>query len=93
MPLAPLIVLQMGLSRLYVHPLKGALHHSQELYHEAQAPADTALSELDQARERFIHELSQLKEDEDPTPCLENFIPAILPALKLGLRLVGRQRA
>ena len=29
MPLTPHIVLRMGLSRLHVHPLKGALHHVQ----------------------------------------------------------------
>ncbi len=33
MPLTPRIVLQMGLSRLHVHPLKGALHHLQWQYH------------------------------------------------------------
>jgi len=47
MPLAPLIVLRMGLSRLHVHPFKGALHHIQwqyQLFPPQQAgvaPCDT----------------------------------------------------
>jgi hypothetical protein len=57
---------------------------------ESQVPMDNPLAELDRARDRFISELSQLKEGEDPTPLLENFLPALLPVLKLGLKLAGR---
>ena len=42
-----------------------------------------------QARERFINELQGLKEGEDPAPHIQNFLPAILPALKLGIRFRG----
>ena len=48
--------------------------------------------ELDDARERFIDELQQLREGEDPAPHIQNFLPAILPALRLGVRLAGRGR-
>lgn len=51
-----------------------------------------ALADLDEARERFVQELAQLKDDEDPTPKLESFVPVILPALRLGIRLIGRKR-
>lgn len=50
------------------------------------------LAELDRARERFAESLRNLREGEDPTPHLENFIPAILPALRVGIRLAGRKR-
>ncbi len=50
------------------------------------------VAELEQARERFIDGLRQLREGEDPTPQVENFLPALLPVLKIGLKLAGRQR-
>ena len=50
------------------------------------------VAELENARERFIDDLGRLKEGEDPTPQVENFIPALLPVLKVGLKLAGRQR-
>ena len=36
--------------------------------------------------------MARLDEGEDPTPLVENFLPAILPALRLGLRVAGRPR-
>jgi hypothetical protein len=47
---------------------------------------------LDRARERFVQGLQGLKEGEDPTQLVEEFVPAILPALHVGIRLIGRQR-
>lgn len=55
-----------------------------------RAQAVPVYSELDQARERFINELQQLKEGEDPAPHIQNFLPAVLPALRLGIKLIGR---
>jgi len=63
-----------------------------EALSEYQAPPDNSLAELDSARVQFEEALARLKEGEDPTPLLENFIPAILPALKLGIRIIGRHR-
>uniref|UniRef100_A0A831TXT9 Uncharacterized protein n=1 Tax=Geobacter metallireducens TaxID=28232 RepID=A0A831TXT9_GEOME len=58
-----------------------------------QQTSDTyPLPELDRARERFTENLRGLREGEDPTPHVENFVPAILPALKIGIRLVGRKK-
>lgn len=51
------------------------------------------LAELETARERFIEGLGGLREGEDPTPQVEQFVPALLPVLKIGLKLAGRQRA
>ncbi|MCU1244422.1 MAG: hypothetical protein JWN02_332 [Acidobacteria bacterium] len=49
-------------------------------------------ADLDQARERFISELEQLGDGEDATPHIQNFLPAVLPALRTGIRLIGRAR-
>jgi hypothetical protein len=59
---------------------------------ESRQASDESLYELDNAREQFIQELQNLKEGEDPTPYVQNFIPALLPVLKVGLRLAGRSR-
>jgi hypothetical protein len=55
-------------------------------------PAVPVYSDLDQARERFIDELQQLGQGEDPSPYVQNFLPAVLPALKLGVKFIGRDR-
>src|SRR5262245_36267100 len=55
-------------------------------------PDTYPVAELELARERFIERLGQLKEGEDPTPQVENFLPALIPVLKVGLQLAGRQR-
>jgi hypothetical protein len=59
---------------------------------QPDAPDAYPVAELELARERFVDSLGQLKEGEDPTPQVENFIPALIPVLKIGLRLAGRQR-
>jgi len=64
-------------------------------HYEAEAQqivADDAVDQLNRARADFIDQISQLEEGEDPTPVVENFIPGIMTALRLGLRLIGRQR-
>jgi hypothetical protein len=65
--------------------LAKALNASQEL--EAYG-----LAEVDDAREKLTNSLLGLKEGEDPTPHIEGFIPAILPVLKVGIRIIGRKR-
>jgi hypothetical protein len=59
---------------------------------EQQAPDAYPLAELDHAREQFVENLRRLKEGEDPTPHVENFLPAILPALRIGIKLIGRKK-
>jgi len=49
---------------------------------EQQVPESYPLAELDRAREQFVTNLQRLKEGEDPTPHVEQFLPAILPALR-----------
>lgn len=59
----------------------------------AQQPlAHDPLSALDRARSQFVRQLGELQEGENPTPIVENFLPAILPVLKAGISLAGRTR-
>jgi hypothetical protein len=59
---------------------------------EQHTPNTYPLAELDRARDQFIENLRSLKAGEDPTPHVENFVPAILPALRIGIRLIGRKK-
>ena len=58
----------------------------------APAVSSPVFTNLDQARERFINDLQQLKEGESPTPHIENFLPAVLPVLRIAIRLIGRPK-
>lgn len=48
------------------------------------------------AKEQFVKDLNNLKEGEDPTPALENFLPAALKAahmiVKTGIKFIGREK-
>ena len=54
--------------------------------------SSSSLGDLDDARERFVDGMGRLEEGADPTPLVENFLPAILPALRLWLKIAGRPR-
>ena len=54
--------------------------------------AEPVFANLDDARDRFIQELDNLRPGESPEPHVQNFLPAVLPALRLGMRLIGRPR-
>jgi hypothetical protein len=58
----------------------------------SSAAATPVFADLDDARDRFIQELDNLKPGESPEPYVQNFLPAILPALRLGIRVIGRPR-
>jgi hypothetical protein len=62
---------------------------SQETLDETVA---SPLSELDAARERFVSDFARLQADENPEPVIQQFIPAILPLLRVGITVIGRQR-
>jgi hypothetical protein len=50
------------------------------------------IRELDRARAALIDKLSALGEGEDPRPAVEQFVPAVLAALRIGIRLLGRPK-
>lgn len=58
-------------------------------------PIDAGLA-LQNAKEQFIQELSRLEKGQDPTPIIQNFIPAVImaakPLLRGAIQLIGRQR-
>ena len=58
----------------------------------APSTSSPVFTNLDQARERFVNDLQQLKEGENPAPYIENFLPAVLPVLRIALRLIGRPK-
>lgn len=59
---------------------------------EQQISNTYPLAELDRARDQFVENLRGLKQGENPTPHVENFLPALLPALRVGISLVGRKK-
>jgi hypothetical protein len=52
----------------------------------------SAFADLSRARERFAQDLENLKEGENPEPYIENFLPAVLPAVRLGIKIIGRDK-
>jgi hypothetical protein len=67
----------------------------EELLTEAAAASATesdALGELDDARSRFLARFEALEAGQDPTPVVEEFLPALLPALRIGIQIVGRPK-
>lgn len=63
-----------------------------QLRSDATGSARPVFAELDDARERFIQQLGELGEGESAAPHVQEFLPAVLPALRVGLRLVGRPK-
>lgn len=68
----------------------------EELVAEAGAVAEAEegnlVSELDEAREQFIARFESLEAGQDPTPLVEEFVPAILPVVRLGIKVAGRPK-
>jgi hypothetical protein len=58
----------------------------------AEPESGTQLESLAEARSAFMTQLQAASDNENLGPAVEQFIPAILPALRLGIRLVGRPK-
>ena len=69
-----------------------ARHEAVDAYEDSEAVSENALYELEDARARFAQAVARLQPGENPGPVVEQFLPAILGALKLGVRIVGRPR-
>ena len=54
------------------------------------------LPSLEEGRQQFIDDLKNLKEGESPAPAIERFLPvaimALRPAIKIALKIIGRQK-
>lgn len=58
----------------------------------AETESSPGAAELDAARVTLIRELAALRDGESPGPAIERFLPAVLPILRIGVRLIGRGR-
>lgn len=58
--------------------------HDTAVYDQSQA--------LDRGRNEFIHGITQLKEGQSPEPHVEQFVGLITSGLKLGIKMIGRER-
>ena len=65
---------------------------SGEATMETQESGEDRVATLDAARETFANEVTHLQRGQDPTAQLENFLPAVMAALRVGISVIGRQR-
>lgn len=63
-----------------------------EVVQEYEQETEDRLATLDSAREQFIREVTQAPPGGSVTEAMENFVPAILAALKLGISVIGRDK-
>jgi hypothetical protein len=63
-------------------------------YEDASGAAseDSPLEALTEARQDLADRLRTADADEDLTPAIEQFLPALLPALRVGIQLLGRPK-
>ncbi|MEU2125757.1 hypothetical protein [Nocardia niwae] len=63
-----------------------------EATEQAEEEAEDRLADLDSAREQFIRDVTQAPSGGDVTEAMENFVPASMGALKLGINIIGRKK-
>lgn len=64
---------------------------AQFMSESEEGPSDQ-IRDLDRARTDFARNIVTLGEGEDPAPVVERFVPAILAAAKIAIKVVGRPR-
>jgi hypothetical protein len=62
------------------------------LRHRAAITARDPIGDLARARARFVREIGALGEGDDATPAVERFVPAVMFAIRTGIKLIGRPR-
>ncbi len=63
-----------------------------EIIDESEQPLSDDVADLDSARETFIDGILDLKEGESAEPVVEEFLPAVMWAVKIGLKFYGRPK-
>ncbi len=63
-----------------------------EIINESEQPVADYIADLDSAREKFIEGILDLKEGESAAPVVEEFLPAVIWAVKIGLKFYGRPK-
>lgn len=71
---------------------EGELLLSEASQETMESGETSPVAEADAARERFVSQFAQLQSGENAGPVVQQFIPAILPALRIGINVIGRQR-
>lgn len=71
---------------------EGEMFLNEESQETLDETVVSPLSELDAARERFVSDFARLQAGQNPEPVIQQFIPAILPLLRVGITVIGRQR-
>jgi hypothetical protein len=56
------------------------------------APPSDPLGELARSRKRFAQRVTTMAPTEDVGPAVEEFVPVIMAALKLGIKIIGRPK-
>ncbi|MBN3508313.1 hypothetical protein JYB55_05605 [Mycolicibacterium septicum] len=86
-------------ARLAAHllaPDDTVAHTEVAEYHAASEPAagegSDHVASLDASRRRLADYFESAEHQADPTAAMENFIPAVLPLVKLGISIVGREK-
>ena len=59
---------------------------------EEMAPRFDQLRHLAGARKKFAKKIVEMKPDEPVEPVVEEFVPAVLAALKFGIKIIGRPK-
>jgi hypothetical protein len=59
---------------------------------DLEEPGESEYDVLQDARARFVGQIPGLQKGEDAKPAMEEFIPAVLAALKIGIKIIGRPR-
>ena len=59
---------------------------------EELTPRTNPLRMLAKSRKRFAKRITTVQPTEDVTPVVEEFVPAVLAALKIGIKIIGRPK-
>lgn len=70
----------------------------QQFVNEVENPhgqTDNVTPDIHVARERFIQDFMRMQEGEDPSPAIQNFLPAVMalkPIIKTAVGIIGRDK-
>ncbi len=65
---------------------------AMEFFSDEQYQGVGSVDDLELARSQFINAMLELEDDDDPQVPIENYVTAILTALRIGIKIIGRKR-
>jgi len=78
-------------AQLLVTPNEAEMDHLVSSYGETETYL-SPISELDDTRTQLTRELAQLQQSESAQPVIEHFLPALWPAAKAAIAIIGRPK-